>query len=362
MASKFQVSTSQINQISDNPAYASFIKILKRSDSAVCEKVCEPGSADSKSLCFVSTEAQLQAALSAKVSALVFLNQLKYEVDAQSSPPAVYSAASISAAMALILPLFDHKKSLFPPGIHPSASVDPTAILGKDVHIGACAVIGPLAQIGDGSVIAAQSIVEQSAQVGVHTILHSQVFIGARCQVGDRCEIHPHTTIGADGFGYVLSPDGKRNKIPQLGIAILENDVEIGAQCAVDRATLGETRIGQGSKFDNFCHVGHNCKIGKNNVFAAGFAIAGSSEVGDNCTIAGGVLVSDHVKIGNQIVLGGKSGVTKDISGPAAFTGYPLQPLKDGLKTTANLIHLTGMRKQIAQIRRHLGLTDEEKS
>jgi UDP-3-O-[3-hydroxymyristoyl] glucosamine N-acyltransferase len=362
MSSISPVSTSQINQICENPTFERYLKIVKRSDSAITEKVVEPQVAEPKTLCFVSTSEQIQAAIQGKASIIIAHDKLKLENLKLSENQALYSANNISAAMALILPLFDQKMALFPKGIHPMASVDPTAQIGKNVHIGAFAVVGPGAQIGDHAVVAAQTVVEKEAQIGAHTLLHSHVFIGTRCVLGKHCEIHPHSTVGSDGFGYVQGHDQRRHKIPQLGIVVLEDFVELGASCAIDRATLSETRIGEGTKFDNFCHVAHNCKIGRNNVFAAGFAIAGSSEVGDNCTVAGNVMVADHVKIGSGVLLGGKSGVTKDIPAPGAYTGYPLEPIRDGLKTTANLAHVTKMRKQILEIRKHLGLSDEEKS
>ncbi len=360
MPSISPVLATQIIQICENPQFAQFLKIVKRADDSHSDQVCEPQLAKKNCLCFVSTKDQLGAALKGQASIVIALAKL--EVDSIQFPNSValFSAASISAAMVLILPLFDPKKSIFPVGIHPSASIDPSAKIGKAVHIGAFAVIGPKVQIGDYAIVAAQTVVEKSAQIGHHTLLHSHVFIGSRCIVGHHCEIHPHTSLGSDGFSYVQGPDQRRNKIPQLGIVVLEDFVEVGSQCAFDRATLGETRIGEGSKFDNLCHVAHNCRIGKNNVFAAGFAIAGSSEVGDNCTFAGGVLIADHVKVGSGIMVGGKAGITKDVSVPGAYTGYPLEPIKDGMKTIANLANLTKMRRQLHKITKLLGLKDED--
>ena len=262
----------------------------------------------------------------------------------------------MSAAMAVCLPLFDAKKSRFGQGVHATAQIHPTAKLGKNVAIDAFAVIGADAHIGDHCLIGAHTVVESGAKIGASTILHPHVFIGASSELGQSCEVHPHTSIGSDGFGFAQSPDGKRHKIPQLGKVILENFVEVGSGCAIDRATLSETRIGEGSKFDNHCHVAHNCTIGKHNVFAAGFMIAGSSQIGDGCSFGGGCVVADHVKIGNQCHFGGLSGVHNDVLQPGVYAGYPLQPLKDNMRTMANLVRLTEMRKQLAQVQKHLKL------
>lgn len=354
------VSSEKISEISLNPTFSRYLQIVKRSDSARANRVVEPANAQPDSLVFVSTKDQLAAALGGHCSILIALDKLM-PIEMQLGPhQALYTSPSISAAMALVLPLFDQKLSRFPMGIHPTAVIDPSAQIGKNVRIGAYSMIGAEAKIGDQAVIGSHVVVENGASVGNNSILHSFVFLGAHCEMGRYCEIHPHTTLGADGFGFVQGHDQRRHKIPQLGKVILEDFVEIGANCAVDRATLGETRIGEGTKFDNLCHVGHNCKIGKHNVFAGGFLIAGSSEIGDYCMFGGDSVVSDHVKIGNNMIIGGRSAITKDLTEPGAYTGYPLEPFRDGLKTISNFPNITKMRKQIAQIRKHLGLKDED--
>jgi UDP-3-O-[3-hydroxymyristoyl] glucosamine N-acyltransferase len=157
-----------------------------------------------------------------------------------------------------------------------------------------------------------------------------------------------------------MAKDGTHKKIPQIGRVVIGNHVELGANCAVDRAALTETRIGDGTKFDNFAHIAHNCVIGKDSVFAASFKIAGSSSVGNNCMAGGNVDIADHVSIGDKVMIAGRSGITKDITGPAAIGGYPQEPLRDSLKTIANLANLTGLRKDMARVLKHLGLNKEE--
>lgn len=350
------VSTAQLQKICENPATQSFLCLISGNPQTKAHKVTEPQSPGSLAncLCFANSLDLAHKALQNKVSILI----LDRKVDAaQLDIPentSCFSTPSVTAAMVLVLPFFDQKMDRFPLGIHPTASIAKSAQIGKDVRIGAMAVIGEEAVIGDGCVIGAQTVVEYQAQVGAKTILHPQVFVGSRCIIGKSCELHPHSTIGADGFGFIKDPQGIQQKIPQVGIVVVEDFVEIGANTAIDRATLSETRIGEGSKFDNHCHVAHNCRIGKRNVFAGAFMMAGTSVIGDDCTFGGGTLVSDHVTVGSKIIVAGKSGVTKDVLEPGAYAGYPLQPLKDGLRTLANTMNLTEMRKDIAALKEAL--------
>lgn len=275
---------------------------------------------------------------------------------------ALFSTAAVKPAMAKILPLLDSTPQIFPEGLHPHASVDPTAKLGKNVRIGARAVIQAKAVLGDGVWIGPGAVIEAGAQIGHGTQIHSNVVVGFNCVVGSNCILHAGTVLGSDGFGFVQSTTDAHQKIPQVGNVHLGDKVEMGANCAVDRGTLGNTVIGDGCKFDNFCHVAHNCKIGKHGLFAGGFFVSGSCEIGDFFTCGGTVVIADHIHITHHVTLGGRSAVTKDISEPGAYTGYPLEPLKEGLKTIANLRELSTIRKKVSQIMKHLGLQDSSES
>jgi UDP-3-O-[3-hydroxymyristoyl] glucosamine N-acyltransferase len=273
---------------------------------------------------------------------------------------AVFSTPSISAALATILPLFDRKLEKFGKASHPSAVVDPTA----QVH--PSAILGPYSVIGAGSVVGANTrlgphtVVEAFAKVGENCILHSQVVIGAECEIGNRCEIHSGTVIGSDGFGYIQSPDGKQNKIAQIGKVILEDDVELGAQCAIDRATFFETRIKHGTKLDNFCHIAHNNTIGADCALAGGFMTSGSVIIGDRCMTGGGVHVSGHLHITDGVTMAGRTGVTKDITEPGMYIGFPHQPYREGAKVLTSFAALPEMRKQLNEVRKKLGLKNDK--
>ncbi|WP_374078283.1 UDP-3-O-(3-hydroxymyristoyl)glucosamine N-acyltransferase [Bdellovibrio bacteriovorus] len=345
---------------------AEVIKDLNSSDltfvsgrlEAVATKVLPPESCDSESLVFVSKPDQLAAALKVKAPIVVAHKALPLPNDTGT---AFFQAGSIQLGMAAILPLFDGKMNRFnqETKIHPTASIHPSAHLGKNVGVGPYAVIGEHVKIGDGCTIGAHTVIECYAEIGDHTLLHPQVFIGAHCTLGSHCEIHPHTTIGADGFSFAMTREGTHKKIPQIGRVVIGNHVELGANCAVDRAALTETKIGNGTKMDNFCHVAHNVVIGENCVMAAGFKVAGSSTIGNNCMFGGEAAVSDHITVCDRVIVGGRGGVTFSITEPGQYGGYPIEPLRDALKTLANKTHITRMRKDLARVLKHLGLNAE---
>lgn len=208
-------------------------------------------------------------------------------------------------------------------GIHKTAIIGERVSLGSPVCIGPYVVIEDGAQIGDRSRIGAHSFVGEDCKVGPDTLFHPQVTLLERCTVGARCIIHSGTVIGGDGFGFIPGKDG-HTKIPQLGIAEIQDDVELGAQCMIDRASLDKTVIGQGTKFDNDVHIAHSCLIGKNVMIMAQTGFGGSGEVGDNSVISGHVVVRDHAKIAPNSTITGGSGVAWDLKEPGKiWFGFP---------------------------------------
>ncbi|PIS11423.1 MAG: UDP-3-O-(3-hydroxymyristoyl)glucosamine N-acyltransferase [Bdellovibrio sp. CG10_big_fil_rev_8_21_14_0_10_47_8] len=356
------VQTSQLKELAANPHFSSYLQFISGQDKTSAELAVEPGRSGPQKMSFVSTEEQWNQAVQNQVSILIAHEKLSPKDRRVDSSISLFATSNMPATFAIVLPLFDQKKSRFRPGIHPTAAIDPSAQISPEVRIGAFVVIGPDAIIEEGAMIGAQTVVEKGASVGAKTILHSQVFVGADCKVGRFCEIHPHTTIGADGFGFVPGPDSRMHKIPQLGIVVIEDFVEIGANCAIDRATLGETRIGEGTKFDNLCHVAHNCKIGKHNVFAGGFFVAGSTNIGDHCVFGGSVAVGDHISIADRVTVGGRSAVTKSIRQSGTYAGYPLESFTAAKRTLANSTYVSDLRKQVSEIRKHLKLGDKRSS
>lgn len=267
---------------------------------------------------------------------------------------AILSTKDFRGLMSRVLAHFDQKASSFSSGISPDASISKTASLGANVRIGANAVIQDGVVIAQDSWIGSGAVIEAFATIGEHCRIHSNVVVGHHCEIGAYCEIHANTTLGSDGFGFIPQKSGHPTKIPQIGRVVLGDHVEIGANCAIDRAAISETRIGNGTKLDNLCHIAHNCTIGEDGLIAAGFMMAGSSHIGDRFMCGGDVVVADHITITDDVNLGGRSAATKNIEKAGAYAGYPLEPMKDNLRTTANTLELTRLRKDVAELKRLL--------
>jgi UDP-3-O-[3-hydroxymyristoyl] glucosamine N-acyltransferase len=252
------------------------------------------------------------------------------------------------SAMARTLRLFFPKKS-FEPSIHESAVIDSTVSVGKNIFIDAGVVIKSGASIGDNSIIGANVVIGNRAAIGTHCSLKPNVTIYHNVIIGDNCIIHSGAAIGCDGFGYVTE-NKSHEKIPQTGNVVIGNDVEIGSNCAIDRATIGVTSIGDMTKIDNLVHIAHNVKVGKGCLITAGFAVAGSTEIGDYCTFAGQVGIAPHVKIGSNSVFAAKSGVTKSLKGGKVYAGFPAREIREHNKKEAQLHDITRMSQKLDQL------------
>lgn len=236
-----------------------------------------------------------------------------------------------------------------PIGVSPDSLIHPEAVLGSDVRIEAGAVVCQGAKIGDRTALYGGSYVAAGASIGSDSVLRANVVVEHGCQIGDRVTIHAGSVIGADGFGYAAGPEGPV-KIPQLGIVIVDDDVEIGAGTTIDRATMGATRIGRGTKIDSAVHVGHNVQIGKYCFLCGGVAVAGSVTIGDRVTLAGQVGVNHHVTIGSDIIVGGKAGVTKNLQGPGTYMGFPAIPEKQWRRQVVTERNLEDYVSRIKQL------------
>jgi UDP-3-O-[3-hydroxymyristoyl] glucosamine N-acyltransferase len=231
-------------------------------------------------------------------------------------------------------------------GIHPSAVIDTSARLGDSVTVGPNAVIGRGVQIGDRCLIGAGCFLGAGVTLGTDCIIEPNATIQRDSRLGDRCIVHSGAVIGGDGFGFQWDGSGHR-KVPQLGRVVIEDDVDIGCNSCVDRATLGETRIRRGTKIDNLVQVAHNTDIGAHVILVSQAGVAGSSRIGTGAVIAGQVAISDHVEIGAGARIGGQSGVTKDVPPGATVFGTPARPLKDTLRELGALAQLPALLKQI---------------
>jgi UDP-3-O-[3-hydroxymyristoyl] glucosamine N-acyltransferase len=207
-------------------------------------------------------------------------------------------------------------------------------------------VIGAGCEIGDRCVIGPGCYLGPDVRLGADALIEANVTLHRDTRLGERCILHSGTVIGGDGFGFAWDGSGHR-KIPQLGRVVIEEDVEIGCNCCVDRATLGETRIRRGTKIDNLVQVAHNTDIGAHVILVSQAGVAGSSKVGSGAIIAGQVAISDHVEVGAGARVGGQSGVTKDVPAGASVFGTPARPIKETLRELAALAQLPALLKRI---------------
>jgi UDP-3-O-[3-hydroxymyristoyl] glucosamine N-acyltransferase len=199
------------------------------------------------------------------------------------------------------------------PGIHASAVIDASVVIGENVHIGAGVVIEAGASVGNNAVIMAQSYLGEHVKIGDFTMVHPGVKVYSECVIGSNCTLHAGVIIGADGFGFAPQADNRYAKVPQIGNVVVEDRVEIGANTAIDRATLGSTFIREGVKLDNLIQVAHNVEIGKNTVIAALTGIAGSTKIGENCMIGGQVGIAGHLTIANGVKIAAQTGISASV-------------------------------------------------
>lgn len=324
------------------------------------DSVHSPEKATATSLVFVSTAELLETALNNNALGIIVLEKKFAELSPLiPTTKSVWTTPHVQFAMTRILPLFDRRKLYYTPlGIHPTAIVHPEAKVSAAAHVGPYAVIEAFSRVGAGAIISAHSVVQAHAHIGEHTLLHPHVVIGAFCEIGNRCILASHVTIGSDGFGFFTDKQGHHHKIPQIGKVVIEDDCELGAHCAVDRAALEETRIKKGTKLDNFCHIAHNVVIGENGLAAAAFKVAGSTKIGNNLMAAGNIDITGHIEIANNVVLLGRSGVSSSIEQPGIYGGFPIENHRDSLRTIMSLPHLSKLRKQVSKIMTHLNLKE----
>jgi UDP-3-O-[3-hydroxymyristoyl] glucosamine N-acyltransferase len=228
-----------------------------------------------------------------------------------------------------VLLLFTPPEDPLPPGIHPTAVVEKGVTLGAAVRLGAHVVVGERTSIGDGTIIMHGTVIGRDVTIGARTLLYANVTVREGCRIGEQVIIHSGTVIGSDGFGFAPKPDGSYEKIPQLGIVSIGDNVEIGANCTVDRATMGETRIEKGAKLDNLIQVAHNVVIGENTVIAAQAGISGSTRIGKSNMIGGQVGFSGHLTIADNTKWGAQSGVHRSVNVPGGtYMGTPAVPFR----------------------------------
>ena len=238
-------------------------------------------------------------------------------------------------------------------GIDPLASISPKATIGKDVYVGAFAVIGDNAVIGDGCQIYPHAVIGDGVKVGEQCLIYPNVTIYHGCVLGNRVTLHAGSVVGSDGFGFAPSANGY-DKIPQIGIVTIEDDVEIGANTCIDRSTMGSTYVRKGVKLDNLVQIAHNTDIGENTVMSAQVGIAGSTKVGQWCMFGGQVGIAGHITIGNKVFLGAQSGVPSSLGDNQTLIGTPPMEKLPYFKSQAIFQKLPDLYKQIMRLQKEV--------
>ncbi len=255
--------------------------------------------------------------------------------------------ADAQGAFAKVLEMYNTIK-LNKKGVSAQAAIADNATLGTDCYVGALAFIGENVKLGNNVKIYPQCYVGDNVTIGEGTTLFAGVKIYSDCSVGRNCIIHSGTVIGSDGFRFATGPDGGQ-KIPQIGNVVIEDDVEIGANCAIDRATLGSTILRKGVKFDNLIHIAHNVEVGENTYFAAGGVVAGSTKIGKNCMFSGQVGIIGHLKIADGTIIAAQSGISKNTRAGEAYMGSPAFEVQ---KYRKSYIHFRNLEKIVERIER----------
>jgi len=249
---------------------------------------------------------------------------------------------------ALILEVF-YPQEKIKPQIHPSCVIAPSAKIGKNVYLGPHTIIEDEAVIEKGVVIQGLCCVGKKVKIGENSVIHSGVHLYPETEIGKHVIIHSGTVIGADGFGYV-QVGGQHHKILQIGKVIIEDEVEIGSNTCIDRATLGETVIGKGSKIDNLVQIAHNVKVGENCIIVSMTGVAGSTIIGDRVIIAAQVGIKNHIEIGSDSIIASRTGLTKTLPPKSFVSGYPARPHRETLKIEAGIAQLPQILQRLDKL------------
>lgn len=304
---------------------------------------------------FIANPKYLRYLADTNASAVIISNSIADDaLPKREEMPVLLRTADAYKAFLHVLQLFNPPSQILPPGVHPTAVIAQSTEIGAHVRIGAHVVIGENCSVGPETVIAHGTVIGDNVHVGEKTILYPNITIREGCKIGSRVIIHSGTVVGSDGFGFAPGEDGRYSKIPQTGIVVIEDDVEIGSNCSLDRATLGETRICKGVKLDNLIQIAHNVVIGENTVIAGQSGIAGSTKIGKQCILAGQVGIVGHIEITDNVIIGGQSGIQKSLKKPGTYFGYPAKEHGRALRIEAVIRQLPELLKEIEDLKKEV--------
>jgi UDP-3-O-[3-hydroxymyristoyl] glucosamine N-acyltransferase len=287
---------------------------------------------------FVANRKYAHAAKTTSASAVIVSE------DFPAIPAAMLRSKNPYLTFAKAVALF-YQPPRYEPGIHATAVIHPSAKIGKNAHIGPYVVIDENVKIGANAVLLAHSVIYQRAVIGDHFFAHAHAVVREHCRLGNNVVLQNGVVIGGDGFGFAKDDSGHWHKIVQSGPAVLDDDVEVQANACIDRASVGETHIGRGTKIDNLVQVGHGSKVGEDTLLCAQAGLAGSTDVGKNVILAGQVGVAGHCKIGDGAIATAQSGIPNDVPPGAIVSGYPAIDNKLWLRCSAAFARLPKLVK-----------------
>ncbi|MCG3162907.1 MAG: UDP-3-O-(3-hydroxymyristoyl)glucosamine N-acyltransferase [Acidobacteria bacterium] len=264
---------------------------------------------------------------------------------------------TFAKAMNLLHPAFAPER-----GVHPTAVISPTATIGDNVSIGPFSVIEDNVVIGDNVSLLAHCMIYRNVRLGSDVLIHSHCVIREGCTIGDRVILQNHVVIGSDGFGFAKRPDNSWLKIPQAGVVIIEDDVEIGAGSAIDRATIGSTIIGKGTKIDNLVQIGHGSSVGQNTLLCAQVGLAGSTRVGNEVILSGQVGAAGHLEIGDRVIATAQTGIPSSVEAEKVISGYPAIDNRVWLKSSAVFAQLPKLQREIRELKERLSKFESQQN
>lgn len=321
-------------------------------------------SAKPGAILFIESEAMLQTAFDSQAAAIIAPEYVAQNVrdalkatDGKTAKPTLLTK-NPRLAFAKVMEYFQ-PKPLRVAGIHPTAVVEDDVYMGENVTIGAHCYVGHQARIGDNCVLHPNVYVGDGAQISEDCVLYPGVVVEHQVHVGKRVLVHSGSVLGSDGFGYVIDA-GKHRKVPQIGTVIIEDDVEIGANVCIDRATIGATRVGEGTKIDNLVHIAHNVQIGKNCILCGQVGVSGSVIVEDSVMMAGQAGLADHVSIGKGAILGAKAGIMADVAAGDFVLGSPAISQRDFMKREASSRKLPTTTRALRNLEKQVLILQQE--
>ena len=286
---------------------------------------------------------------STRASAIFIEDGIRIERDPGLPALSALRTANPYLAFARAIELF-YQPPQYAPAVHPTAVIAKSAKIGGGAHIGPYCFVDEDAVIGDHAVLHSFVTIYRGARIGDNFFAHAHAVVREHCSIGNRVILQNGVIIGGDGLGFAKQKDGSWYKMAQSGPAVLEDDVEVQANACVDRATVGETRIGRGAKLDDLVLIGHASQVGANAMLCGQVGLAGSTRIGDGCILAGQVGTAGHLTIGNGAVITAKSGVPNDVPSAALYSGYPAVENRQWLKTQAILNRLPELQKKVREL------------